>query len=157
MEDEISNTVNILPTNTNNRKSNNNTINDNNNNAAVATTTPTIPTTPNNKETKDSLTTSNTNNVNNNNTSIQSNLQRKQSISKLEHVGKYVILEELGHGSQAVVHKCAIKEEYKTYINLKYPTSAKKNKDKPLSSNGSNNNIDNNNKITKVPNVIFMQ
>ena len=154
MQDEISNTVNILPTNTNNKKSNNNNINDNNNtNAAVATTTPTIPTTPNNKETKDSSTTSNTNNVNNNNnTSIQSNPQRKQSISKLEHVGKYVILEELGHGSQAVVHKCAIKEEYKTYMNLKYPTSAKKNKDKPLSSNGSN---DNNNKTTKVPTCNF--
>ena len=156
MQDEISNTVNILPTKTNNKKSNNNNINDNNNNnnnnAAVATTTPTIPTTPNNKETKDSSTTSNANNVNNNNTSIQSNPQRKQSISKLEHVGKYVILEELGHGSQAVVHKCAIKEEYKTYMNLKYPTSAKKNKDKPLSSNGSN---DNNNKTTKVPTCNF--
>ena len=50
----------------------------------------------------------------------------RRSISQLEHVGKYVVLEELGSGAQATVYKCAIGSEYKKYMNMKYP----KKKDK---------------------------
>ena len=52
----------------------------------------------------------------------------RRSVSQLEHVGKYVVLEELGSGSQAIVYKCAVSSEYKNYMNLKYPSKKKKKK-----------------------------
>ena len=51
-------------------------------------------------------------------------------MSHLEHVGKYVILEELGHGAQATVYKCALIADYKTYMNLKYPPKTRDTKRK---------------------------
>ena len=41
----------------------------------------------------------------------------RRSISQLEHVGKYVVLGELGSGAQATVYKCAVGSEYKKYMN----------------------------------------
>ena len=50
----------------------------------------------------------------------------RRSVSQLEHVGNYVVLEELGSGSQATVYKCAVSSEYKNYMNLKYPSRKKR-------------------------------
>jgi serine/threonine protein kinase len=141
----ISDTVNILP----NSQSNNQTvdkkdISNNNGNlpskehviapAAVATTVSTGNKNNRDKTNHVTTTTSTHGNELNAGDGILTR-KREQSVSHLEHVGKYVILEELGHGAQATVYKCALITEYKTYMNLKYPPKTKHIKNDSKDSN----------------------